>query len=156
MLIAMRASLLLFFAMIHPPAQGADSPKPVTLASMRDHARPLLVFAPTDKDQALLVQIRLFASDRSAMHQREVLLVPITQNAEATASGPMSPQEAAAVRRRFHIAPNAFTVLLLGKDGGEKLRSHVPIPPETLIRTIDSMPMRQQEMRERSTEPKTP
>jgi hypothetical protein len=36
-----------------------------------------------------------------------------------------------------------FTVLLIGKDGGEKLRQHTSIP----IDKLDAMPMRQAEMR---------
>ena len=42
-------------------------------------------------------------------------------------------------------------MVLIGKDGGEKLRSHEIVSPETLCRLIDSMPMRQEEMRERAS-----
>jgi hypothetical protein len=38
--------------------------------------------------------------------------------------------------------------LLIGKDGGVKLRSNSPISNEKLFRTIDAMPMRQREMRD--------
>jgi len=37
-------------------------------------------------------------------------------------------------------------VLLIGKDGGVKLRSKAPIAPRTLVETIDAMPMRQDEL----------
>ncbi len=59
----------------------------------------------------------------------------------------MSPDEQAAARRRFHVRPNDFTVILIGKDGGEKLRSHQPVSLDILRSTIDAMPMRQEEMR---------
>jgi len=36
-------------------------------------------------------------------------------------------------------------VVLIGKDGGEKLRSAQPITAERLFATIDAMPMRQSE-----------
>ncbi|MBW4517481.1 MAG: DUF4174 domain-containing protein [Timaviella obliquedivisa GSE-PSE-MK23-08B] len=47
------------------------------------------------------------------------------------------------------MAPGKFTVILVGKDGTEKQRSQTPIDPATIFRTIDAMPMRQQEMRDR-------
>jgi hypothetical protein len=62
--------------------------------------------------------------------------------------GSMTAAEQAATRKRFHIAPNAFTVILIGKDGGEKLRSSIPLSVDTLRSTIDAMPMRQDEMRQ--------
>jgi hypothetical protein len=36
--------------------------------------------------------------------------------------------------------------VLLGKDGGEKLRSRTPVTMERLNTLIDAMPMRQQEV----------
>lgn len=53
------------------------------------------------------------------------------------------------LRRKFHVAEGAFTVVLIGKDGGEKLRSTKPIDVEELNATIDAMPMRKSEMKER-------
>ena len=40
-------------------------------------------------------------------------------------------------------------MLLIGKDGGVKLRSAHPIPPEALFQTVDAMPMRRSEVRGR-------
>jgi len=148
--------------MLTPARHRADDPATVTLETMRDRYRPLLVFAPTDKDPDFLRQLHLVAADQSELQEREVLLVPLTSTSEARpacvpgTSAHMEPEAAAAARRRFHIPPDSFTVLLLGKDGGEKLRSQTPIPIRTLLQTIDSMPMRQQEIHDRHTEPKTP
>jgi hypothetical protein len=41
-----------------------------------------------------------------------------------------------------------FQNLLIGKDGGVKLRSNSPISNEKLFETIDAMPMRRREMRD--------
>ncbi|MCF2499089.1 DUF4174 domain-containing protein [Dyadobacter chenhuakuii] len=41
----------------------------------------------------------------------------------------------------------AFTFLLIGRDGGEKLRSSEIVKPEKLFGQIDAMPMRRQEMK---------
>lgn len=42
----------------------------------------------------------------------------------------------------------SYQNLLIGKDGGVKLRSNSPISNEKLFDTIDAMPMRQREMRD--------
>ena len=66
----------------------------------------------------------------------------------------MPAAEATDARKRFNIGPDSFTVILIGKDGGEKLRSSDPIPAQKLLDTIDAMPMRQQEARRYGTEQK--
>jgi hypothetical protein len=40
-------------------------------------------------------------------------------------------------------------VLLIGKDGGVKLRAEEPLPAAEFFALIDTMPMRRREMRER-------
>ena len=45
------------------------------------------------------------------------------------------------------IAIDFQGVLLIGKDGGIKLRKPFPVKPSTLFETIDGMPMRKAEMR---------
>lgn len=51
------------------------------------------------------------------------------------------------IETRF--GPAAFSVVLIGKDGGEKLRRTTPLAPADLFALVDAMPMRQAEMRER-------
>jgi hypothetical protein len=55
------------------------------------------------------------------------------------------------IAERFGLADAGFTLLLIGKDGGEKLRSGEVVSPDRLIRLIDSMPMRKDEMRRRGS-----
>lgn len=42
----------------------------------------------------------------------------------------------------------SYQNLLIGKDGGVKMRNDSPISTKKLFNTIDAMPMRQQEMRD--------
>ena len=48
------------------------------------------------------------------------------------------------VRAKF--GAKGFLVVLIGKDGKERLRSAVPLPPKELFAIVDAMPMRQAEM----------
>ena len=51
------------------------------------------------------------------------------------------------LRRRYNR--QGFTAILVGKDGGEKLRRRGVLDVNTLSHTIDAMPMRQHETREK-------
>lgn len=51
------------------------------------------------------------------------------------------------IETRF--GPAAFSVVLIGRDGGEKLRQSTPLAAADLFAVVDAMPMRQAEMRER-------
>lgn len=53
------------------------------------------------------------------------------------------------LRQQFEITPEAFAVILVGKDGMEKQRSQTPIALAVLFRTIDALPMRQQALHSR-------
>jgi hypothetical protein len=58
------------------------------------------------------------------------------------------------VETRFGSA--AFSVVLIGKDGGEKLRRSTPLAPADLFAIVDVMPMRQAEMKKRPPTPRLP
>ena len=149
------------FGMAKTSTQQSGLPKPVTLESLRDRSRPVLVFAPSTTP-ALVQQMHILAAGAHDLHDRNVLTIPLLVNDDGkpwdvtfplSDIGQMPPGEQTAARHRFHIRPNDFTVILIGNDGGEKLRSHQPISIDTLRSTIDAMPMRQEEMRQKSSRP---
>ena len=118
----------------------------VTIESMRDHQRALLVF-DNGNNQLAESQLTIAADNIDGFKQRDLLLVGIRGSNPAVPTAMLSATDDAAARQRFHVAPGQFTVILIGKDGGEKLRSHQPISWNKLQSTIDAMPMRQDEMR---------
>jgi hypothetical protein len=135
-------------------------PVPVepTLASLRHNYRPLLIFAAS-YDKNAHQQIQLLAQRIEDMQARQILAVPFLLHEEKNDAPwndalpgrdmiQLTAVESTSARRRFRIGQNDFTVILLGKDGGEKLRSDTPVTMETLIKLIDSMPMRQKEVRD--------
>ncbi len=117
----------------------------VTLESLRDHNRVLLVFSSGNSKPAE-EQLTIAAEHVDGFRERGLVLAGISGSDPAVPSVTLSAAEDAAVRERFHVQAGQFTVLLIGKDGGEKLRSHQPISWKTLQSTIDAMPMRQEEM----------
>ena len=105
-----------------------------SLDDLRWKNRVLIIYAPAGSDEKLARQRDLLWKQTSELRERDVTEITLRDKAER-------PE----ITRRFGL--KEFTVLLLGKDGGEKLRSAEPVQPEALFRLIDSMPMRQEEAR---------
>ncbi len=97
--------------------------------------RKLLIFGPTQPQYEK--QIFLLKQDSAGMAERDLVVVTVADDQ---------------LIRKYRVAPNQFFLILVGKDGGEKLRSVEPVKLDTIFRLIDSMPMRQTEMRQRKNE----
>lgn len=110
---------------------------PPTVGQLRWKSRVLLVTAPRDTDRAATDQRRIYAEMAGSSDDRDLVLVEVLGNSVRGAS-----DGAAGLRRAYHLPVDRFTVILIGKDGGEKLRAHAPLSLATLSRTIDAMPMR--------------
>lgn len=104
----------------------------VTPVAADSAQRRLLIFAAPEAP-ALMTQRDLLAASSQDVRERDLAV------SEVTGSG----ATAAADRKRYKVARDTFAVLLIGKDGGVKLRSTEPVPPDRLFATIDAMPMRQ-------------
>ncbi|MBC7969335.1 MAG: DUF4174 domain-containing protein [Verrucomicrobia bacterium] len=112
--------------------------------------RILLVFAPSTDSSQYRQQMQIWQADGAGTDDRNLKLVQILGTGESQVDGrSLSSASAEKLRQQFGIAPEGFAVILVGKDGTEKQRSQTPIDLAALFRTIDSMPMRQQEMRSR-------
>jgi Domain of unknown function (DUF4174) len=124
---------------------------------MRGCYRALLVFAPAMDDPRMLEQFNQLKGHAAELKSRDLLYVPIVPEGHNqpipgsrihTAS--LSEDELAAMRLHFKVEPPEFLVILIGKDGGEKLNSRTPVPLGQLEQLIDSMPMRKTEMHQAS------
>lgn len=117
------------------------------LESCRDRFRLLLVCAPSERDPAWEEQRRLLDEEGAAFEERDLLLGLLLEEGTSLLDGHQLPEEAVAeIRSRFDLPPKRFCLLLIGKDGTEKLREDTPIKPDYLYEVIDAMPMRRREM----------
>ena len=92
----------------------------------------------------------LALNERTGTDEGDLKLVQILGTGESRIDGrSLSPASADRLRQQFGIPHEEFTVILVDKDGTEKQRSQTPIDLAMLFRTIDAIPMRQQEMRSR-------
>ena len=107
-----------------------------TIAQMKWERRVLIVAAPSPDDAALAEQRRILASWTTKAEARDLSIVEVVGDQVRGAA-----DTAAQIRRKYRV-PVAFTAILIGKDGGEKLRSSKPFAAAVLEQTIDAMPMR--------------
>jgi hypothetical protein len=135
---------------------GGGSVMVDSVTALRDNARPLLVFTPSVMDHRFVEQVRQLEPVEAGLRERQVVVLVFPAQADSAkwrkgrdAELWREPADGAAARRNFGVRPGEFTVVLVGKDGGEKLREHAAIPFDRLRETIDAMPMRRDEMKRR-------
>ncbi|MFC6388654.1 DUF4174 domain-containing protein [Methylorubrum zatmanii] len=116
-------------------AAAAEDP----LAGYRWTSRVLVLAAGDAGDPKLAAQREALASARAGAAERDLVTL------EAVGPG----ERAGALRRHLGLSGEGFRAVLVGKDGGAKLTSDEPIPPQRLFATIDAMPMRREEAKRR-------
>ena len=120
------------------------------LVAYRWKHRILLVFAPTLGDERALILDQQLNARACDLVERDLLVarVPTSGHARIGASA-LAPTAAAQLRRGHSVDRDEFAVVLIGKDGSEKLRTtEVPVLDEVFA-LIDAMPMRIAEKRVR-------
>ncbi len=125
--------------MLTPPTRMAHATEAAPLSAWRWKSRLLLVFAPDDQNPQFSTQREQLAAATAQASERDLVVIEIVGDRAD------HPVDGAALRAQFHVAPGAFAVVLIGKDGGEKLHQTQPISAESLFGVIDAMPMRRHE-----------
>ena len=138
------AALLLLTLSVTTHAQPAfNTPAPArtpsaaeatsTVSDLRWERRIVLVLTPSLEDPRYLTQAGELLPHVDALTERRVRVITAL---------PGSPD-----RARLNFAADDFTTLLLGLDGGIKLARRDLMTIDLLVKEIDSMSMRQSEMR---------
>ena len=132
------------------PGLGKD-PDSIDLNTYQWKNRLLLLFASSEEDQAYLTLKKEI--DRQAMEvkDRDLLVFYVLERGESRLDKErLTPDQALFLKKRLSVPPGRFTIILIGKDGGEKIRQESPVDLKEIFATIDAMPMRQQEMKKKS------
>ncbi len=104
------------------------------LSDFRWIARPVVVFADSPADPRFREQMKLLAARPEALAARDVVVITDTD-----------PAANSSIRQA--LRPPGFMVVLIAKDGAINLRKPVPWDVRELTRSIDKMPLRQDELR---------
>ncbi|KIC11496.1 hypothetical protein RA19_05485 [Leisingera sp. ANG-M1] len=141
----MRAILSVVMAGFLPlAAAAADGSTPeliqpgydVALEDFQWVQRPVVVFADSPEDPRFHEQMERLMDGIEALKERDVVVLTDTD-----------PAARSALRKK--LRPRGFMLVLVGKDGGVKLRKPHPWTVRELSRTIDKFPERQREVEER-------
>jgi hypothetical protein len=100
-------------------------------------ARPVIVFAPSDQDPRFQRQMRELESRAEELAERDVVVITDTTPG-------ISRSDTTPLRAKFR--PHDFNLLIVGKDGEVKLRRPGPVTAAQILRLIDRLPLRQQEI----------
>lgn len=112
--------------------------------------RVLLLFAPDQTDESFQSQYLAFREREAQMLDRDLLLYQVfTKHGIQPDGQAIEERTLKALREKWDVQHTAFLVVLIGKDGGTKYKSVKKIDPSVIFDLIDSMPMRQAEMRRR-------
>jgi hypothetical protein len=96
----------------------------------------LVIIVGQPNDPQVIQQHAALDRDAAALRERDVVVQDMTSEA--------------AQRKWPDLAGKSeviFQVLLIGKDGGVKLRRATPVTASEITKLIDTMPMRRREMR---------
>ena len=128
----------------------AQKPNPTDLSQYRWEKRIVLIFTPNSTNTMYQNQLRTFLNHRSGFEERDLITFQLFGKGKGKLSEQtLSSENVQELYRQFGIGKNEFTVILIGKDGSEKLRTTDLLPVRKLFSVIDAMPMRQRELKNR-------
>jgi hypothetical protein len=146
-------ALILLPLLVWLTAASAVAGQGSGLEQYRWKSRLLLVFAPSETDSSYQdLQCRIHTRGEE-LAERDLVVFRLFEDGSGSVDGkPVAKDRVRSLRSRFAPRPGALTLVLVGKDGGEKLRQVDGFELQEVLDRIDAMPMRQREMRERGKE----
>ncbi len=138
---SIRIVLAVFAVLMTINAKGQD------LNIHRWQDRLLVIMAPDTKDPFYLEQMEVLQKDTAGLSERRLVIYTATPGGywKGLETGTLEGSEN--LYQEYKRLRTSFEVLLIGLDGGVKLREGTPLTLEKLYSTIDAMPMRKQEIR---------
>ena len=112
------------------------STEEVLLDDMQWQLRALVVFGRGDNDPLFIEQMDLISERAEALAERDVIVITDTD-----------PDTLSELRKK--LRPRSFMLALIGKDGRVAFRKPAPWDIREISRSIDKMPLRQQEISNR-------
>ncbi|MDP9573072.1 DUF4174 domain-containing protein [Agrobacterium cavarae] len=115
-----------------------------SLSDLTWKKRVIIVFADAG-DKRLERQVKILTDQRPELEERDLVVISVVNEEASIAFGNVAELAAAELRDEAGVKKGSFQVILVGKDGGIKLRSDTVVPEVELFDVIDRMPMRQAE-----------
>ena len=124
---------------------------PMDLSQFQWKNRLLFLFAPNRSHPLFDVLQKSIATQQAEVADRDLVIFEILESGTSRMdTNDLDPQVAQSLRDKFDVSPGRFAVILVGKDGGTKLNRQEQTQLEDIFALIDAMPMRMEEMRQKS------
>ena len=113
--------------------------------------RLLFVFAPHNNHPLLIDLKDDLSAQKEEIVDRDLIVFEILENGSSyIGTTRIDNKVAQHILQKFEPVPGRLTVVLVGKDGGAKLRHIDQVQLDEIFSIIDAMPMRREEMRRKS------
>ena len=146
-LVAALAILMLQMLTKEEPAMA----KSFNLSQFQWKNRLLFLFGPGSSEPALETLKKQIQMLPAEMADRDLVVFEIYQSGISRMDEAVLDASASqSLRQHFRVPDNGITIILVGKDGGVKLKRHHPVDLQDIFGLIDSMPMRQNEMQQKN------
>jgi len=109
--------------------------------------RLVLILTDNTDNEKYLNQVQELKNEPDGIKERKIVVYHITPEKFKTGLSGEKWQKSETEYRRYKKTDSQPEIILLGLDGGVKLRAEEFLSTQKLFETIDAMPMRMQEMR---------
>jgi len=123
------------------------------LSSYKWKNRIIILLAPNSSHKKLQSQLKDFEQWDIAQFEDRDLQAWLVTNEESIKllnSGRPPASLRQTLDKQYGLTPNSFHFILIGKDGGIKMQKSTIVKQLTVNQLIDSMPMRQAEMKDKN------
>ena len=107
----------------------------------------LILIITEEKTEKFQQQITELQKHQQGLKERKLVVYKISPERYSTGFQEENWKSSTELYGKYKVKNSDFRVMLIGLDGGEKLEQTEVLSIEKLFNTIDSMPMRQAEMR---------
>jgi hypothetical protein len=142
---------VLLFAIVAFWLFGTREAVPMDLSQFQWKNRLILIFS-THEDELLSNSLQTeLVNQKVEVSERHLVVFRIFETGPSFMdSTQIDFRTSEAIRQQLDVVPEEITCILVGKDGGVKLRRPFPVKLNDIFTLIDSMPMRQEEMRQKN------
>jgi hypothetical protein len=140
---------ILFSGMFASMVSGATLDS-VDLSVYQWKIRLLFLFAPSEEYPLYLSLKKEIEHQANEVLDRDLRVVHVLEKGKSHFdSEDLGAGQVLSLKKRLSVSPGEFTIILVGKDGGEKFRQNRIVKLKEIFQIIDAMPMRQQEMKKK-------
>ena len=147
---AVRRFAIIFFILFGSTIWTPTEILSMDLTKFQWKNRLLFIFAENESHPLFKDLHRQIVAHKAEVHDRDLIVFEVPAKGPARMnSNSLGRKDADSIRNHFAISSDTFSLILVGKDGGIKLKRHDHVSLEEVFELIDSMPMRQREMRQK-------